>query len=188
MKLQPIIRELRAECGSFSGRVFGIAEYAQITESMAPEALPAAFVIPVSDEPDDPITGQRYLQDVTFNFEVVVMVSNVSDEQGLSAWDAADQLKSEVFRAILGSDDASLVKRDWIEYRGFRDIERTRAYLAVPLEFAAQYRIEDSDSRHGLDVERLGRFLRMFADIDLLPPDGRAETKLRIEFDNQTEE
>ena len=179
MRLTPIIGELRTECPSFEGRVFGISEFTQITDSMAPESLPAAFVIPVSDEPEDPRTYQRYEQDVTFNFEVAIMVSNAADEQGLSAWDAAETLKQEVFRAILGSDDPGVEKRDWIEYQGFRDIERTRAYLLLPLSFAARYRITDDETRHGLDVDRLGRFLRMHASIDA----GGEPVQVRVNFD-----
>lgn len=179
MKLAPIIRELRAMCPSLSERVFGVSEFTQITESMAPAELPAAFVIPLSEEPEDPATSQRYQQDVTFNFEVVLMVQNTTDEQGLSAWETAVELKHEIFSAILGSDDAGITKRDWIEYRGIRDIERTRAYLLVPIDFACVYRISDSESRHGYDIDRLERFLSMHASIDV---GSDKPVKAKIEF------
>ena len=85
MKLKPLIEELRSNCPSFEGRVYGIGLFSQLSESVSTETLPAAFVLPVSEEPDEPATSSRFRQVVTFNFAVLVMVSNAEDEQGLTA-------------------------------------------------------------------------------------------------------
>ena len=137
MKLKPIIEELRNYCPSFEQRVYGIGAFSQLSESVSTEAMPAAFVLPVSEDPQDPATSSRYRQVVRFRFAVLVMVSNTEDEQGLTAWEAADDLKKEVFRAILGSDDIKAGK-DWIQFEGLSIAEINRAALTLQLDFSCE--------------------------------------------------
>ena len=66
MKLKPIIQELRAHCPGFEGRVFGVGTFSRLDESVAAELLPAAFVIPVSEDPEEPAVINRYKQQVRF--------------------------------------------------------------------------------------------------------------------------
>ena len=114
------------------------------------------------------------------------MVSNTEDEQGLTAWEAADDLKKEVFRAILGSDDIKAGK-DWIQFEGLSIAEINRAALTLQLDFSCEYEIKDEQTRHGADIDRLGRFLRMYTDIDVIAekghPDGRIEAKVLIDLE-----
>lgn len=186
MKLKPIIEELRANCPGFCQRVYGIGSFAQLNESVSTEELPAAFVLPVSEEPEEPAAQTRYRQTVRFKFAVIVMVSNTEDEQGLSAWEAADDLKQEVFGAILGADDVRAGK-DWIEFEGLEVAEIKRAALTLQLDFSCEYKIDDQQTRHGGDIERLGRFLRMYTDVDVIAekghPDGRIEAKVLIDME-----
>ena len=186
MKLKPIIEELRAYCPSFAGRVYGIGTFSQLSESVSAEALPAAFVLPVSEDPEEPATTSRYRQTVKFNFAVLVMVSNVEDEQGLSAWEAADDLKKEVFKAIVGADDIR-ARKDWIQFEGLSIADMNRAALTVQLDFSCEFLIEDAQTRHGEDIDRLGRFLRMYTDVDVIAekgrPDGRIEAKVLIDLE-----
>ena len=100
MKLKPIIQELRAHCPGFNGRVFGVGTFSRLDESVAAELLPAAFVIPVSEDPEEPAVINRYKQQVRFNFAVILMVANTEDEQGLTAWEKSVDLKKEVFQAF----------------------------------------------------------------------------------------
>ncbi|WP_289187185.1 hypothetical protein [uncultured Parasutterella sp.] len=186
MKLKPIIEELRNYCPSFEQRVYGIGAFSQLSESVSTEAMPAAFVLPVSEDPQDPAISSRYRQVVRFRFAVLVMVSNTEDEQGLTAWEAADDLKKEVFRAILGSDDIKAGK-DWIQFEGLSIAEINRAALTLQLDFSCEYEITDEQTRHGADIDRLGRFLRMYSDIDVIAekghPDGRIEAKVLIDLE-----
>ena len=186
MKLKPIIEELRNYCPSFEQRIYGIGAFSQLSESVSTEAMPAAFVLPVSEDPQDPATSSRYQQVVRFRFAVLVMVSNTEDEQGLTAWEAADDLKKEVFRAILGSDDIKAGK-DWIQFEGLSIAEINRAALTLQLDFSCEYEITDEQTRHGADIDRLGRFLRMYTDIDVIAekghPDGRIEAKVLIDLE-----
>lgn len=187
MKLKPIIEELRTECAVFENRVFGVAEYAQIAESTAPEDLPAAYVIPLTETPMEPLSSTKYQQTVEFNFAVVLVVPNAVDEQGLNAWERMDDLKKAVFAAILGSDDTGS-QRDWIQYEGLSVAELNRAFLAVQLEFSCNYDITDDETRHGKDIERLGRFLKMYADVDVIgaggKPDGKVEAKFHVDLES----
>lgn len=186
MKLKPIIQEIRTYCPGFEGRVFGVGTFSQLDESVAAELLPAAFVIPISEDPEEPATISRYRQSVRFNFAVILMVANTEDEQGLSAWEQSDDLKKEVFRAICGADD---LKRgqDWIQFESLSVIDLNRAALTVQLNFSCKYEINDDETRHGGDIERLGRFLRMYSDIDVIAekgkPDGRIEAKVLIDLE-----
>lgn len=181
MKLTPIIEEIRAQCPDFDSRVFGVAEFAQIAESTAPEELPAAYVIPLTETPFEPVATTRYKQTVEFTFAVVLVVSNTVDEQGLNAWERADDLKKAVFRSILGQDDYT-AGRDWIQYEGASVVSLDRAALMVQLEFSMNYDIDDTETRHGGDVERLGRFLRMYGDIDVIGKDGRPDGNIEAKF------
>lgn len=95
MKLKPIIQELRAHCPGFEGRVFGVGTFSRLDESVAAELLPAAFVIPVSEDPEEPAVINRYKQQVRFNFAVILMVANTEDEQGLTAWERSVDLKKK---------------------------------------------------------------------------------------------
>ncbi len=186
MKLKPIIEELRNYCPSFESRVYGIGTFSQLSESISTEALPAAFVLPMSEEPEDPAATSRYRQIVRFNFAVLLMVSNTEDEQGLTAWEKADDLKKEVFHAILGADDIQSGK-DWIQFEGLSIADMNRAALTVQLDFSCEYEITDEETRHGADIDRLGRFLKMYTDIDVIAekgkPDGRIEAKVLIDLE-----
>ena len=181
MKLSPIIEELRTQCSAFEDRVFGVAEFAQIAESTAPEDLPAAYVIPLTETPFEPVATTRYKQTVEFTYAVVLVVSNTIDEQGLNAWERADDLKKSVFHAILGQDDYES-GRDWIQYEGASVASLDRAALMVQLEFSMNYDIDDTDTRHGGDIDRLGRFLRMYGDIDVIGKDGRPDGNIEAKF------
>nr|DAY85356.1 MAG TPA: tail completion protein [Caudoviricetes sp.] len=188
MKLKPIIEELRNYCPSFEQRVYGIGTFSQLSESISTEALPAAFVVPMSEEPDDPATTSRYRQTVRFNFAVLLMVPNTEDEQGLTAWEKADDLKKEVFHAILGADDIKSGK-DWIQFEGLSIADMNRAALTIQLDFSCEYEITDDETRHGADIDRLGRFLRMYTDVDVIGdkgrPDGQIEAKMHINLEQE---
>ena len=125
-------------------------------------------------------------QQVRFNFAVILMVANTEDEQGLTAWEKSVDLKKEVFQAILGADDIQ-AGRDWIQFESLTVLDLNRAALTVQLDFSCQYEINDNETRHGADIDRLGRFLRMYTDIDVIAekghPDGRIEAKVLIDLE-----
>ena len=86
-----------------------------------------------------------------------------------------------MFHAILGQDDYES-GRDWIQYEGASVASLDRAALMVQLEFSMNYDIDDTDTRHGGDIDRLGRFLRMYGDIDVIGKDGRPDGNIEAKF------
>ena len=105
MKLATIISALRAYCPSFEGRVGGAAEYAAIDITNLP--MPCAFVLPVSEIGEDMDSmGTDYRQRVKQIFCVVILVSTADQERGQDAFDAIEDLKAEIFKAILGTSTA----------------------------------------------------------------------------------
>ena len=96
---------LRAYCPSFEGRVGGAAEYAAIDITNLP--MPCAFVLPVSEIGEDMDSmGTDYRQRVKQVFCVVILVSTADQERGQDAFDAIEDLKAEIFKAILGTSTA----------------------------------------------------------------------------------
>ena len=115
MKLATIISALRAYCSSFEGRVGGAAEYAAIDITNLP--MPCAFVLPVSEIGEDMDSmGTDYRQRVKQIFCVVILVSTADQERGQDAFDAIEDLKAEIFKAILGTSTA---ETDEIVYEGY---------------------------------------------------------------------
>ena len=105
MKLATIISALRAYCPSFERRVGGAAEYAAIDITNLP--MPCAFVLPVSEIGEDMDSmGTDYRQRVKQVFCVVILVSTTDQERGQDAFDAIEDLKAEIFKAILGTSTA----------------------------------------------------------------------------------
>ena len=100
MRLDPIIAALRRRCPSFENRFAGAAEWAGLTEDEAP-ALPAAYVVPLAEDAGGNESQVGYQQTVTNTFAVIVLVSNVCDERGQKAFDSLEDLRLELFRAIL---------------------------------------------------------------------------------------
>jgi hypothetical protein len=182
MKLRSIIEDLRAYCPTLRKRIFGVAEYATLDDTASAD-LPCAFVLPLTETTEDPQSFTRYRQAVKFEFAVVLMVNNAADEQGLSAWEQAVDLKKEVFHALLGKE----IDRDPIQYEGLSIVDLNRARLIVQLEFSVEFDIVDGDTRHGLDIAALGPWDTAMVDVDLSKPDGQIEAKVKIDLTGDKE-
>ena len=178
MKLSTIINEIRTRCPDLDNRVYGLAEYANADETVD-TVLPAVFVLPESDKPDEPTGTQKYRQVVDFNFLVTVRVSTETDEQGGEAFDAAMDIRTQIFRAILGWEPYGKTG-EWVVYRGLQVEPMTRSRLDVSFAFSIEENLTDDDSRHGYDIDRLDDFLRVHTDVDLAKPDGAIDAKFDI--------
>ena len=178
MRLSTIIQEIRERCPDLDNRVYGLAEYANADETVD-TVLPAVFVLPESDKPDEPTGSQKYRQVVEFNFMVVVRVSTASDEQGGESFDTAMDIRGQIFRAILGWEPNGK-DGEWIVYRGLQVEPMTRARLDVSFLFGIDENLTDDDSRHGYDIDHLDDFLRVRGDVDLAKPDGAVDAKFSI--------
>jgi hypothetical protein len=137
MKVKALIDRIKAECGSFSNRVAGTAEFEDSVEK-SDLAVPYAFVIPLSEEVGENVTaGSVITQMIDDRFGIIVCVSNTADPRGQAGGEALDDLRTELLDALLGWEpDASHVG---MEYRGGRHLAMNRARLWHQFDFAAQY-------------------------------------------------
>ena len=167
MKLATIISALRAYCPSFERRVGGAAEYAAIDITTLP--MPCAFVLPVSEIGEDMDSmGTDYRQRVKQVFCVVILVSTTDQERGQNAFDAIEDLKAEIFKAILGTSTA---ETDEIVYEGYSDPDLNRARLALQLSFSVSYDVVDADTGHGRELDGLPDLKGIDSKIDPAPAD-----------------
>nr|DAJ51209.1 MAG TPA: tail completion protein [Caudoviricetes sp.] len=102
MKLAPIIEELRENCPTLERRVFGLYGWFNLDDRAAP-ALPCAYVLPARVTAAEATTSTKYRQKIESTFTVVLCVEMTREDcLGKSGHDTLEDLKEEVFRAILG--------------------------------------------------------------------------------------
>lgn len=181
MKLATIISALRAYCPSFEGRVGGAAEYAAIDITNLP--MPCAFVLPVSEIGEDMDSmGTDYRQRVKQVFCVVILVSTADQERGQDAFDAIEDLKAEIFKAILGTSTA---ETDEIAYEGYSDPDLNRARLALQLSFSVSYDVVDADTGHGRELDGLPDLKGIDSKIDPAPADWVDAVSFKVNLDKK---
>lgn len=181
MKLATVISALRANCPSFENRVGGAAEYAAIDVTNLP--MPCAFVLPVTEIGEDMDVMQTdYRQRVKQTFGVVVLVSTVDQERGQDAFDAIEDLKKEIFKAILGT---STSETDEIVYEGYSQPDLTRARLALQINFSVSYDVVDSDTGHGRELSDLPDFDGIDSKIDPAPADWIDAVSFKVNLDKK---
>lgn len=103
MKLAPIIEALRTNCPSFERRIFGLYAWSTVDDDVFP-AMPCAYVLPSRVEAGTAFISTQYRQKISNHFSVVLCVPlSKEDALGRSGHDLLEDLKEEVFRAILGA-------------------------------------------------------------------------------------
>ncbi|WP_415257663.1 hypothetical protein [Thauera phenylacetica] len=142
MKLDPIVQALRARCPSFAGRVAGAAEFKGLPESAA-LPVPAAFVIPLDDNPSENRSQTGYRQALRESVAVVVALSNTADERGQASGNAVHDIRAELWKALLGWSPVE--DCDGLEYEGGQLLAMDRARLWYQFEFAADIEIGSDD-------------------------------------------
>ncbi|QXZ11727.1 hypothetical protein KVQ82_16695 [Pseudomonas sp. AO-1] len=100
MKLNPIVAHLKATCPTFADRVAGGIDWDSVAES-AKLPMPAAYVIAAADGASPSKAQNVVIQDVTDQFAVVVVL-DAGDERGQEANDQLHDLRSELWRALVG--------------------------------------------------------------------------------------
>lgn len=193
MKLNLLIQALRQRCPSFSNRVAGAAEFKRLPENST-LPVPAAFVIPLDDEPEINRSQTGYRQIIRDVFAVVVVLSNVADERGQAAGTALHDIRAELFRALLGWNPEP--EYDSIEYEGGQLLGMDRSRLFYQFEFGADFEIGSDDvgtpeTWQTLELAALGGFEEAKIDIDCIDPadpnlqspgpDGRIEASFVVD-------
>lgn len=184
MKLATIIAQLRAHCPTFENRVGGAAEFAAARTSTA-LAVPCAFVIPLDDNPERNTHANGLRQELIEAFGVAVAVSNELDEKGQGAVDKVDDLRTEIWAALLNWPPGE--NYDGLQYQAGTLVQIDRSRLWWQFEFGARTEITEEDGY----TPAHPHFEGMTVNVDQIDPaadrnvqypgpDGRIETELRI--------
>lgn len=96
----------------------GAAQFQTAAESL-PKGTPAAFVIPLEENPGSNAMGDMVIQRVAVTFGVILVVRNVSDAKGEAARQGMETLRATVKAALLG----------WQPSPEFDPLERGRSGL-----------------------------------------------------------
>lgn len=142
MKIEPIVQALRLRCPSFGGRVAGAAEFRGLPEKAA-LPVPAGFVVPLDDNPEDNRSNVGYRQAVRERFAVIVALSNSADERGQGAAADVHDIRAELWRALLGWPPAE--DYDGLQYDGRQLLAMDRARIWFQFEFSAEMEIGSDD-------------------------------------------
>lgn len=188
MKLDPIIQALRARCPSFSQRVGGAAQFRNLPENINLQ-VPAAFVVPLDDNPEPNRSQNGFRQTLKESFAVIVVLSN-ADERGQSSANAVHDIRQELWQALLGWQITE--DHDPIEYEGAALLEIDRARIWYQFEFGTQFEIGDEDTYQHSDLESKPDFEGVNLQVDIIDPaadpnlqypgpDGRIEHEAQID-------
>lgn len=191
MRVSSTIKALRERCPSFNQRVFGLMEWVSLS-AINPKDFPAAYVFTVSENPEDVQRAENwYYQEVAATIAVVIAVPS-SDIRGQDAGDLLEDLKAEVFKAILcwapnGDNNCTYA---YSNYRVLDNSASPKVWF-VQLEFTCDYVIDSGDTRQPLQLaEDCGNFDKLYSDIDMIgddgKPDGQIDAKVRLKglYDN----
>lgn len=168
MKLAPVIAAIKSRCPSFANRVAGAAEFASLPQS-ANLAVPACYVIPLHDDPTPNKSQTGLIQEVKETIAVVVVVTNQSDERGQTAHEAIQDIKTELWHALLGWSNNEALYTPF-EYAGGNLLRMDRARLFWQFEFSAEITIDATDGYISSRDAAYGGFTGATIKIDVIDP------------------
>jgi len=203
MNLNVIIAQLRQRAPIFAGRTVGGAAKFEILPEAANLKMPAAYVLPLDERPEEQASANGYQQSVLERFAVVAVLDNTVDERGQEAASNLDTMRLALFKALLGFQPAP--DYDAIAFEAGELLHLDRKRLYYQFEFSVVYAISTEDTWipdrnadlpdfEGLDitVDTIDPFdpNRPAEDFPDDPaaypggqgPDGRAEARLKIDF------
>lgn len=178
MKLNPVIDEIKLKGPTFANRVAGAAEYANL-RNRSNMMVPAAYIVPLDDSAGTLSSQSGYRQTITDSFSVIVVISNLADERGQTAANQLHDLRAELWAALLGME---MDDYQQITYNGGNLLHVDRSRLDYQFDFSAEFYIDVSDTRKGVDQAALPAFtsIRINLDHNELPPDGTIDHTLDI--------
>lgn len=173
MNINTVIAHLRTYCPSFAGRVAGAARYKRIDENNTLD-VPAAFVIPQDDNPDERASENDVTQRLVESFTVVVALSNTPDERGQDSINTAHHaIRAELWAALLGWQPDGLADQSryrGIEYQGGNLLDLDRARLWYQFDFGAEMWIMPSDGWQAIELANLPHFDGANINVDVIDP------------------
>lgn len=188
MNLEPIIEALRDRAPSFDGRVFGAGKWAGLERDEAPD-YPAAYVVPISEDPEEQRSVNGYSQVVVNRFAVMVLVSQEEDERGQQATGAIDSLEKEIFKAILNWQQTPKTQFSEIVFDGAQALYMDSARLIWQLDFTFETYLDATDTYQKVEIDNLPDLEGLNVDVDCIEPsskkkqpDGHIEAKLKVDL------
>jgi hypothetical protein len=179
MNLNIVIAQLRARVPAFANRVAGAANFSVLPEA-ANLPVPAAYVIPMDENPEPNVSGSGYRQTVREGFAVVVVLSNSTDERGQGAATSVHDMRLLLFKALLGFQPGE--DYDGIEYEGGNLLQLDRSRLYFQFEFAVDYEIGEADTWLAVRDSTLPDFNGLDIKVDVSVPDGQIDAGATITF------
>lgn len=193
MNLNVIIAQLKQRAPLFAGgTVAGTAKF-QILPEAANLKMPAAYVLPLDEQPQDQASQNGYQQTVREGFAVVVALDNKADERGQAAAQNLDTVRLTLFKALLGFQPAA--DYDVVVFEGGQLLHLDRARMYYQFEFSVDYAISTEDTWIPVRNEDLPDFEGLDITVDAIDPfdpnlaaigpDGQPEAKLQINFSEE---
>lgn len=122
----------------------GAAELAQIVDK-AWMTRPAAYVIPLSDEPEDNVSMNGLDQVVTERIGIVVDMDNTADQRGQFASSQVPTIRADLFRCLLNWRPSWAEAIKGFAYAGGQLVHMDRERLHWQFEFSLKIQITDDD-------------------------------------------
>lgn len=154
MRIVPIILRLRTANTRFKNNIGGAAELDIARKNTLKADM--AFVIPLNDDVTANVNENAINQTITERFSVIVALANdtsQADKTGLIANNLVHDVRSEIFRAILGYEIKG--SDSMITYAGGQLLNIHSAYLWYQFDFEFQSRIVGFDGYADLESSQL---------------------------------
>lgn len=167
MQLEIVVTALKSRCPSFSNRVAGAAQFKHLPENQT-LPVPAAYVVPLDDQPSAGRAQNSVRQPLTDSFAVIVALSNVADEKGQGAAHTVNSLRAELWAALLGWRPAE--RYNGINYEGGQLLAMDRARLWYQFEFGAEMELCPDDGWQDRELAGLGNLEGVDLRVDAIEP------------------
>lgn len=190
MQIDLVITQLRAYAPVFSGRVVGSALWAGMADTVN-LVTPSAYVIPLADDPGEPLSQNDVYQKITESFAVICCISNLADERGQVPAETFHTVRAALWLALLGWKPTADHRGTAYQGAHLLDLDRARAWYQF--EFGADFYIGPEDGWQSNPANLITgtptALETIHLDVDMIDPaalpnpgpDGRIE--LQADFD-----
>jgi hypothetical protein len=156
MRIAPIVMRIREAQTRFGNYVAGSAELELAIKNTLKKDV--AFVVPVNEDAATNNTDSAITQSIIERFAVIVALANDTtdkDKTGLSAYDLLHDIRSQLFRSILGWQIKGA--ESLIYYAGGKFLTIQNDYLWWQYDFEFKSRLTEYDGYCDItDADRIG--------------------------------
>lgn len=154
MRIVPIILKLRSAKTRFENNIGGAVELDIVRNNTL--KVDMAFVVPLQEMCSNNNNENNLNQIITEKFTIIVAIANDSTQKektGIIAYDLLHEIRSELFRAILGWEIYGA--ESMIYYSGGQLLNINAAYLWYQFDFEYKVRISEFDGYCDLEGSNL---------------------------------